>query len=137
MSVLSLPPHLPEPFPDTEAYARSYEFIRLVDDVYHGDPDDWREARIPPGQPAEAVYRRLATAPDFEYAGYLTRTRVRYAPGWDAGAHCHRQQALLLPQPPDRAPARRPALRQGQPIQLPEVQPAAARRRWSLDHLGV
>ena len=87
MSVLLSPPHLPEPFPDPPAYARSYEFIRLVDDVYHGDPDDWREARIPPGLTAEAVYRRLPTAPDFEYAGYLTRTRVRYALGWGTGAH--------------------------------------------------
>ncbi len=85
MSVLLSPPHLPEPFPDPPAYARSYEFIRLVDDVYHGDPDDWREARIPPGLTAEAVYRRLPTAPDFEYAGYLTRTRVRYALGWGTG----------------------------------------------------
>lgn len=87
MSVASLPPHLPEPFPAPQAYRRAYEFIALVDDVYHGAPQDWREIRIPPGLPAEAVYRRLPVNADFEYAGFLTKTRVRYAVGWDTGAH--------------------------------------------------
>ena len=81
----SLPPHLPEPFPDEAAYERSYEIVRLVDDAYHGDPDDWREIRIPRGLSAEAVYGLLPTAPACENAGYLTKTRIRYAAGWDTG----------------------------------------------------
>jgi hypothetical protein len=81
----SPPSHLPGPFPDEAAYERAYEFVRNVRDVYHGDPDDWRETRIPAGRPAEEVYRTLPIAPDFEYAGYLTRTRIRYAEGWTTG----------------------------------------------------
>jgi hypothetical protein len=39
---------------------------------------DWREIRIPPGLTAAAVFRLLPSAPNFEYGGYLTRTRIRY-----------------------------------------------------------
>ena len=56
-----------------------------MDDAYHGDPDDWREIRIPRGLSAEAVYGLLPTAPACENAGYLTKTRIRYAAGWDTG----------------------------------------------------
>jgi hypothetical protein len=83
----SPPSHLPEPFPDGAAYERAYEFVLNVRDVYHGDPDDWRETRISAGLLAEEVYRRLPTAPDFEYAGYLTKTRIRYAAGWNDGGY--------------------------------------------------
>ena len=37
----SSPYHMPEQFPDGAAYERAYEFVRLVRDVFHGDPDDW------------------------------------------------------------------------------------------------
>jgi hypothetical protein len=87
MPASSPPSHLPGPFPDEAAYDLAYEFIRNVRDVYHGDPDDWRELRIPAGLSAEEVYRRLPTALDFEYAGYLTKMRIRYAAGWADGGH--------------------------------------------------
>ena len=75
------PAHLPGLFPDPAAYARAYEYIRLVDGVFHGDAEDWHEARLPVGLSAVEVYRRLPTAPGFEFAGYLTRTRIRYVEG--------------------------------------------------------
>lgn len=40
-----------------------------------------QQRRIRSGRSAEEIYRELPTAPDFEYSGYLTKTRVRYAVG--------------------------------------------------------
>jgi hypothetical protein len=83
----SAPPHLPPPLADRAAHRLAYAFVRNVRDVYHGDPDDWREMRIPARFSAEAVYRMLPIAPDFEYAGYLTKKRVRYIEGWATGGY--------------------------------------------------
>jgi hypothetical protein len=71
------PPHLPRPLADQAAYKRLYEFNNGVDDILMAEPN-WREIRIPFGSPAAAVYRLLPSAPNFEYGGYLTRTRIRY-----------------------------------------------------------
>lgn len=45
------------------------------------EPTAWREIRIPPNSTATQVYRMLPTAADYEYGGYLTKTRIRYAAG--------------------------------------------------------
>ena len=69
--------HLPSPPIDLLAYHRLYA---------SGIDSDWdilnleslREIRIPGRLSPEEVYRRLPSAPDFEYGGYLTKTRIRY-----------------------------------------------------------
>jgi len=56
--------------------------------------DNWREKRIPIGLSAPEVYRRLPSATDFEYGGYLTKTRIRFIRGdatrsyTDTDKHC-------------------------------------------------
>src|SRR5208282_3275119 len=42
---------------------------------------DWKEIRIKPGLSVEAVYRLLPSATDFEYSGYLSKSRIRYFRG--------------------------------------------------------
>jgi hypothetical protein len=99
-----LPAHLPRPFPDPKAYALAYELVRHVAGVFHGDTEDWREVRLPDGLPAEAVYRRLPSAPDIEYGGYLTRTRIRYVPGWETGAYVPASKPCTFHSHPDADP---------------------------------
>jgi hypothetical protein len=71
------PTHLPEWPVDREAYQQLYSFNFGVDD-YVEETANWQTHRIPPGSPEEEVYRRLPSAPDFEYGGYLTKTRIRF-----------------------------------------------------------
>lgn len=79
------PPHLPQPLADKLAYERLYAF-NSGDDDYCME-GDWREIRIPRGLTAAEVYRRLPSAPNFEYGGYLTQTRIRYMVGEAERAH--------------------------------------------------
>ena len=62
---------------DSEAYRQLYEFKLWI--------DDWFEAhsavqtiRIRPGMTEEAVYRLLPSAGNFEYGGYITKSRIRF-----------------------------------------------------------
>jgi hypothetical protein len=71
------PNHLPEWPLEPEAYQQLYSFNYGVDD-YMEETADWQILRIPPGLPEEEVYRRLPSAPGFEYGGYLTKTRIRF-----------------------------------------------------------
>ncbi|MFN4260906.1 MAG: hypothetical protein ACK4RK_16545 [Gemmataceae bacterium] len=71
------PTHLPELPVEPEAYQQLYSFNCGVDD-YMEETADWQTLRIPPGLPEEEVYRRLPAAPDFEYGGYLTKSRIRF-----------------------------------------------------------
>lgn len=73
-----LPAHLPMQFMSNEQYRRLYAFNDGMDD-YMEDQLQWREKRIRPGLTAEQVYRKLPSAAEFEYGGYLTKTRIRYA----------------------------------------------------------
>lgn len=66
---------------DSDAYDRLYAFHEGTDDLITGGTND-REIRIRPGLSAEEVYRKLPSASDLEYAGYLTKTRIRYAEYW-------------------------------------------------------
>jgi hypothetical protein len=75
-------PHLPRPPRNPEAYQRLYEHARLVDFVDDERTFDWQEARIPGELGASQVYRRLPSAEDIEYGGYLTKTRIRYQRFW-------------------------------------------------------
>ena len=70
--------HLPSPFMSSHEYDLLYAFNLGVDDSGVEDTA-WREKRIRPGRTAEEVYALLPSAPDFEYGGYLTKTRIRYA----------------------------------------------------------
>lgn len=63
-----------------EAYDRLYAFNQNLDDQMPEAPD-WKEIRIKPGLSEEAVYRLLPSAPDFEFSGYLSKTRIRYFRG--------------------------------------------------------
>jgi hypothetical protein len=72
-----LPVHVPEEPFAPDAYRRLYAFNGGVDD-YMEDMAEWQERRIRPGLPEADVYRLLPSAPDFEYGGYLTRTRIRF-----------------------------------------------------------
>lgn len=71
------PTHLPEWPVGQEAYQRLYSFNQGVDD-YMEETAEWQLLRVPPGLPELEVYRRLPSAPDFEYGGYLTKTRIRF-----------------------------------------------------------
>ena len=71
------PNHLPKCPIDPARYDRLYAFNQNLDDQMPDSPD-WKEIRIKPGLPEEEVYRLLPSARDFEYSGYLTKSRVRY-----------------------------------------------------------
>jgi hypothetical protein len=74
------PVHLPRsPLPPL-AYKHLYAFNRGRDDQSSA-PRAWRELRITLGLPEIEVYRLLPSAKDFEYSGYLTKTRIRYQAG--------------------------------------------------------
>ncbi|MGQ9770227.1 MAG: hypothetical protein ACUVQG_06710 [Thermogutta sp.] len=75
-----IPPHLPHPWPDQQAYDDLYREVNPYQDYSEND-GPWQEIRIPPGSSAEQVYRRLPSALDFEYGGYLTKTRIRFVAG--------------------------------------------------------
>ena len=72
--------HLPKSPMDPVAYDRLYAFNQNLDDQMTG-PADWKEIRIRPGLPEVEAYRLLPSAPEFEYSGYLTRSRIRYFQG--------------------------------------------------------
>jgi hypothetical protein len=80
-------PYLAPPLADRAAYEQLYALIHRVDEVFHGDPSEWQTTRIPAGLTALQVYKLLPAAPDQEYGGYLTRTRIRFVPGWEEGAY--------------------------------------------------
>lgn len=71
------PTHLPPPWADAGAYDRLYREVNPFDHFAERD-GPWQEIRIPAGSTAEEVYQRLPSAFDYEYGGYLTRTRIRY-----------------------------------------------------------
>ncbi|MFN4259517.1 MAG: hypothetical protein ACK4RK_09460 [Gemmataceae bacterium] len=72
--------HLPKCPIDPKRYERLYAFNQNLDDQLPEVPD-WKEIRIKPGLSEEAIYRLLPSAPDFEYSGYLTKSRIRYFRG--------------------------------------------------------
>jgi hypothetical protein len=72
--------HLPKCPIDPKRYERLYAFNQNLDDQLPEVPD-WEEIRIKPGLSEEAIYRLLPSAPDFEYSGYLTKSRIRYFRG--------------------------------------------------------
>ncbi len=80
----SVPPHLPNPPRDSVAYQRLYaNSVDLCLADFTGCP----EIRIRSGSSAAEVYRSLPSAKDFEYAGYLTATRIRYVPAGPTVSH--------------------------------------------------
>jgi len=62
---------------DPERYDRLYGFNQNRDDQLPG-PAEWQEIRVQEGWSEERVYRLLPSAVDFEYGGYLTKSRIRY-----------------------------------------------------------
>jgi len=79
--VVSLEPkHVPVCPMDSKRYERLYAFNQNLDDQMPEDPD-WKEIRIRPGMDEEAVYRLLPSGPDFEFSGYMTKSRIRYFKG--------------------------------------------------------
>lgn len=79
MKQSTLPPHLPQPPRNRAHYESLYRY------GYGGGAGDenavWHERRIPANLSAANVYRMLPSASDFEYGGYLTKTRIRYVVG--------------------------------------------------------
>ncbi len=78
MSRQSIPSHLPAPPRNRAKYELLYASNCGIDDHVPGLEEAWREIRIPAGLSAADVYRRLPSAPDLEYGGYVTKTRIRY-----------------------------------------------------------
>lgn len=74
------PSHLPEPWKDQELYDRLYDEIDPYGS-YHERNGRTIVRRIPPRLSANEVYQRLPSALGYEYAGYLTRTRIVYWKG--------------------------------------------------------
>ena len=71
------PSHLPKMPATPAAYERLYAFNGGVDDFLDRD-SRWQEIRIRPGLTEAEVYRLLPCAGDFEFGGYLTKTRIRF-----------------------------------------------------------
>jgi hypothetical protein len=69
------------------------------------DSDAWREIRIPTGLSAAEVYRRLPSATDIEYGGYLTKTRIRYVTGDSAGVYVPFEKSCTFHTHPSALPA--------------------------------
>ncbi len=57
------------------AYERLYAFNGKADDYLETDAE-WQVIRIQAGLTEEEVYRRLPCAGNFEYGGYLTKSRI-------------------------------------------------------------
>lgn len=76
-SKLKTVPHLPQPWSDQGAYDDLFRKVIPYDDYSEAD-SPWQEIRIPRGASAEDVFRLLPSHLDFEYGGYLTKTRIRY-----------------------------------------------------------
>ncbi len=77
MTLSHEPAHLPEWPVKPEVYELLYGFNEGADDFLDNDAR-WQEIRIRPGLAEDAVYRLLPCAGDFEYGGYLTKTRIRF-----------------------------------------------------------
>ena len=88
------PPHLPTPPSDRGAHEHLYRFC-YGGDVF-GTPEDWQERRIPVGLSATEVYHRLPSAPDFEYGGYLTKTRIRFVLGYATGVYTDKDKPCIF-----------------------------------------
>ena len=73
-----LVPHLPLPIIPPLELRELYAF-NFGTDSRDFSEREWHEIRISPGMTAEQVYRKLPSAPGFEFGGYLTKTRIRYA----------------------------------------------------------
>ena len=69
------------------------------------DSDAWREIRIPTGLSAAEAYRRLPFATDFEYGGYLTKTRIRYVSGDSTGVYVPFEKCCTFHSHPSGDPA--------------------------------
>lgn len=76
--VVHEPCHLPKCPIDPERYDRLYAFNGRTDD-YVEDELHWKEIRIGNGMAEDAVYQMLPSAGRFEYGGYLTKSRIRFA----------------------------------------------------------
>lgn len=74
---VSKPDHLPTWPVNPEGYHRLYSFNNGVDD-YTEETGNWQELRILANLTEAEVYKRLPSAADFEFGGYLTKTRIRY-----------------------------------------------------------
>jgi len=59
------------------AYERLYEFNSGCEANFEVN-GAWQEIRIRPAMSEETVLRMLPKAADFEYGGYLTKSRIRY-----------------------------------------------------------
>lgn len=69
--------HLPKCPIDPGRYDRLYAFNQGLDNQMP-DLASWKEIRIKAGMPEREVYRLLPSAADFEYSGYLTKSRIRF-----------------------------------------------------------
>lgn len=78
-----MPGHRPNKFNlpvcpiERQDYEALYAFNHGTDDFQEVD-SAWHVIHIPPGLTEDDAYRLLPSAPDFEYGGYLTRTRIRF-----------------------------------------------------------
>lgn len=81
-----LPAHLPAPHPYPKSYAAVYRHLRSIESLNFVE-GPWREIRVPPGLAARRVYELLPTAPNLEFGGYLTRTRIRFVHGGPTEVH--------------------------------------------------
>jgi len=97
------PTHLPKCPIDLERYERLYAFNQNLDDQLPESPD-WKELRIRGGLPEEDVYRLLPSAHDFEFAGYLTKSRIRYFKGEASSAGLQMAKPCTYHSHPTRNP---------------------------------
>ncbi len=86
-----------------ERYDQLYAFNQGLDDQM-SDAAEWREIRIKAGQLEEEVYRLLPSAIDFEYAGYLTKSRIRYYKGDSSSAGTLLAKPCTFHSHPTKAP---------------------------------
>ncbi len=96
------PPHLPTPPSDRDAYEHLYRFCFGTD--WEGRLENAKVRRIPAGLSAPAVYRRLPCDPDFEYGGYLTKTRIRFIRGDATTAYTDKDKPCIFHSHPTTHP---------------------------------
>lgn len=68
-----------------ERYNQLYASNQDLDDQMP-ESADWKEIRLKAGLSEDEVYRLLPSTIDFEHAGYLTKSRIRYHKGDSSSA---------------------------------------------------
>lgn len=88
---------------EPDRYERLYAFNQGIDDQMPAPPK-WTEIRIRPGMSEKEVFRLLPSAVDFEYSGYLIRSRIRFIKGEPSSASMRMAKTYTFHSQPTKNP---------------------------------